>query len=66
MSGPAQISRRPGIDASPRLAPWLVPNDPAIGVVNLETGVVTHVDPTLQSPKGLLLVPSSGHHHGGH
>jgi len=42
-----------------------LPNDPAIGVVNLETGVVTRVDSTLGSPKGLLFVPS-GHGHGGH
>jgi hypothetical protein len=41
-----------------------LPNDPAIGVVNLHTGVVTHVDTTLKSPKGLLFIadrdPSEG------
>jgi hypothetical protein len=41
-----------------------LPNDPAIGVVNVQTGVVTHVDSTLQSPKGLLIVPSGHRHHG--
>ena len=35
-----------------------LPNDPAIGVVDLHTGVVTHVDSTLASPKGLLFVPA--------
>jgi hypothetical protein len=39
-----------------------LPNDPALGVVDLHTGVVTHVDSTLGSPKGLLFVP--GHHQG--
>ena len=34
------------------------PNDPALGVVDLTTGVVTHVDSTLKSPKGLLFVPA--------
>ncbi len=33
-----------------------LPNDPAIGVVDLRTGVVTHVDSTLASPKGLVFV----------
>ena len=36
-----------------------LPNDPAIGVVDLKTGVVTHGDSTLGSPKGLLFVPAS-------
>jgi hypothetical protein len=36
-----------------------LPNDPAIGVVNPKTGVVTHVDSTRGSPKGLLFV--AGH-----
>lgn len=35
-----------------------LPNDPAIGVLDVRTGVVTHVDSTLVSPKGLLFVPS--------
>jgi hypothetical protein len=34
-----------------------LPNDPALGVVNPSTGVVTHVSSTLLSPKGLLFVP---------
>jgi hypothetical protein len=42
-----------------------LPNDPALGVVNLQTGVVTHVDSTLGSPKGLLFVPASRQPHGG-
>jgi hypothetical protein len=33
-------------------------NDPALGVVDLQSGVVTHVDSTLGSPKGLLFVPA--------
>jgi hypothetical protein len=33
-------------------------NIPAIGVVDLHTGVVTRVDTTLGSPKGLLFVPT--------
>jgi hypothetical protein len=40
-------------------------NDPAIGVVDLRTGVVTHVDSTLKSPKGLLFVPAEGRADGG-
>jgi hypothetical protein len=39
-----------------------LPNDPALGVVDLHSGVVTHVDSTLASPKGLLFVPA--HHEG--
>ena len=39
-----------------------LPNDPALGVVDLETGVVTHVDSTLGSPKGLLFVPAHRQH----
>jgi hypothetical protein len=34
-----------------------LPNDPAIGVVDLRTGVVTHIASPLLSPKGLLFVP---------
>jgi len=41
-----------------------LPNDPALGVVNLKTGVVTHVDSTLKSPKGLLFVPLRHQHRG--
>lgn len=37
-----------------------LPNDPALGVVNPRTGVVTHVDSTLGSPKGLLFVSAAG------
>jgi len=33
-----------------------LPNNPAVGVVNLSTGVVTHVDATLQRPKRLLCI----------
>ncbi len=36
-----------------------LPNTPALGIVDLRTGVVTHVDSTLGSPKGLLFVPAS-------
>ena len=36
-----------------------LPNDPAIGVVDIRTGVVTHVDTTLGSPKGLLFVSAT-------
>ena len=36
-----------------------LPNDPALGVVNLSTGVVTHLDTPLASPKGLLFVPDN-------
>jgi hypothetical protein len=39
-----------------------LPNDPAIGVVDLQTGVVTHLDSTLASPKGLLFVPAEPAH----
>jgi hypothetical protein len=35
-----------------------LPNTPAIGVVDMRTGVVTAVDTTLGSPKGLLFVPA--------
>jgi hypothetical protein len=34
------------------------PNRPALGVVDIHTGVVTHVDSTFGSPKGLLFVSS--------
>jgi hypothetical protein len=37
-----------------------LPNDPALGVVNPRTGVVTHVASTFGSPKGLLFVPNHG------
>jgi hypothetical protein len=40
-------------------------NVPAIGVVDLHTGVVTHVDSTLGSPKGLLFVPDHRDGEGG-
>ena len=33
-----------------------LPNDPALGVVNLSTGVVTHLDAKFASPKGLLFL----------
>jgi hypothetical protein len=42
-----------------------LPNDPAIGVVDPATGVVTHVDSTLLSPKGLLFVASQDDQAGG-
>jgi hypothetical protein len=35
-----------------------MPNDAALAVVDPETGVVTHVDQTLISPKGLLFLPA--------
>jgi hypothetical protein len=35
------------------------PNDPALGVVNPHTGVVTHIDTTMASPKGLLFVAAT-------
>jgi hypothetical protein len=38
------------------------PNDPALGVVNLHTGVVSHLHTTLLSPKGLLPVPADEDH----
>ena len=38
------------------------PNDAALGVVNLKTGVVTHVATSLVSPKGLLFVPAARGH----
>jgi hypothetical protein len=37
-----------------------LPNDPALGVLDPHTGVVTHVDSTMGSPKGLLFVPEHG------
>ena len=40
-----------------------LPNDPALGVVNLRTGVVTHLVAPFLSPKGLLVVPSDEQHH---
>lgn len=43
--------------AQPKPASGDLPNDPAIGVVDLHTGVVTQIDSTLGSPKGLLFVP---------
>jgi hypothetical protein len=36
-----------------------LPNDPGLGVVDLTTGVVTHVPAGLVSPKGLLFVPAA-------
>jgi len=36
-----------------------LPNDPSLGVVDLKTGVVTHVRTPLTSPKGLLFVPAA-------
>ncbi|HSS11688.1 MAG TPA: hypothetical protein VLL25_17510, partial [Acidimicrobiales bacterium] len=45
--------------SQPNPAAGDLPNDPAIGVVDPKTGVVTHVDLTLGSPKGLLFV--AGH-----
>ncbi len=35
-----------------------LPNDAALGVVDLTTGVVTHLHTTFISPKGLLVIPS--------
>jgi hypothetical protein len=40
------------------------PNDPALGVVDPQTGVVTHVNATLKSPKGLLFVGADDHGEG--
>jgi hypothetical protein len=40
-------------------------NTPALSVVDPETGVVTAVDSTLGSPKGLLFVPARHRHDGG-
>lgn len=37
-----------------------LPNDPALGVLDPDTGVVTHIDSTMGSPKGLLFVPERG------
>ena len=37
-----------------------LPNDPALGVLDPHTGVVTHIDSTMGSPKGLLFVPEHG------
>jgi len=34
-----------------------LPNDPALGTLNLTTGVVTHLNTPLASPKGLLFLP---------
>ncbi|HSS10314.1 MAG TPA: hypothetical protein VLL25_10535, partial [Acidimicrobiales bacterium] len=55
--------------SQPNPAAGDLPNDPAIGVVDPKTGVVTHVDSTLGSPKGLLFVAghdSAGHNGAGH
>ncbi len=44
------------------------PNDPALGVVDTTTGVVTHLSAgvTLGNPKGLLFLPATHHkHHNG-
>jgi hypothetical protein len=35
------------------------PNTPALAVVDLHTGIVAHIDSTLQSPKGLLFVQAT-------
>ena len=45
--------------AQPKPSSGDLANVPAIGVVNMKTGVVTHVDSTLGSPKGLLFLPAS-------
>jgi hypothetical protein len=45
--------------AQPKPSSGDLANVPAIAVVNMKTGVVTHVDSTLGSPKGLLFVPAS-------
>jgi hypothetical protein len=45
--------------AQPKPSSGDLANVPALGVVNMKTGVVTHVDSTLGSPKGLLFVPAS-------
>jgi hypothetical protein len=49
---------RPGtlFVSQPNPASGDLANTPAIGVVDPKTGVVTHVDSTLGSPKGLLFV----------
>ena len=36
-----------------------LPNDPSLGIVDLATGVVTHIGSGLTSPKGLLFVPAA-------
>lgn len=38
-----------------------MPNDPALGVVDLSTGVVTHLAAPFVSPKGLLVIPARHH-----
>jgi hypothetical protein len=61
----AKAARGTYFVSQPAPASGDLPNDPALGVVNLQTGVVTHVDSTLGSPKGLLFVPAWRRHHGG-
>jgi hypothetical protein len=51
--------------SQPNPASGDLPNDPAIAVVNAKTGVVTHVDSTLGSPKGLLFVAGHDSEEGG-
>ncbi|MGH3852028.1 MAG: hypothetical protein ACRDR6_00715 [Pseudonocardiaceae bacterium] len=38
-----------------------LPNDPALGVLNLATGVVTHLHARFLSPKGLLFIAADHH-----
>jgi hypothetical protein len=51
--------------SQPNPAAGDLPNTPAIAVVDPRTGVVTHVDSTLGSPKGLLFVARHDDHEGG-
>jgi hypothetical protein len=44
------------IVSQPKPSTTDLPNTPALGVVDIHTGVVTHIDTTLGSPKGLLFV----------
>ena len=45
--------------SQPKPGPGDPPNDPALAVVDLTTGLVTHVDSTLQDPRGLLFMPAA-------
>ena len=44
------------IVSQPKPATGDLPNIPALGVRNIHTGVVTKIDTTFGSPKGLLFV----------
>lgn len=47
--------------SQPRPSTADLPNDPALGTLDAATGVVTHIDTTLTSPKGLLFIPAANH-----